>query len=170
MSDNISCSHSWQKTLMQRGTTWTEKIHQAKTLPEPSFNQTVGSGDSVGVEGWGGWRYQVGVHTILGNIEILSDFSKKSGCVLYLGVYYTWGRIILGGVLYLGPYYTWGRIILGGVLYLGPYYTWGRIIFGGVLYLGVYYTWGCIIHGKLQYVFNRHQRLIQNAVNFKSKI
>ena len=30
----------------------------------------------------------VGVHIIHGNIEILSEFSK-SGCVLYMGAYYT---------------------------------------------------------------------------------
>ena len=56
---------------------------------------------------------------IHGNIDILSDLNKKSVCVLYLGAYYTWGRIIFGSVIFLVAYYTWGRIILGGVLYLG---------------------------------------------------
>ena len=51
---------------------------------------------------WGNWALMLksrGVYYTC-NIEILSDWNKKSGCVLYLGciilgVHYTWGALYM---------------------------------------------------------------------------
>ena len=33
---------------------------------------------------------KIGVRIINGNVKILSDLNKKSGCIIFFGVYYTW--------------------------------------------------------------------------------